>query len=76
MDFLTSIRDRLERAKQNLFRVPETARQVDAAWYAGMAIRPADFSQQLANLQTALQRKGPESETSPEKTAEMVRRAG
>ncbi|HKD08064.1 MAG TPA: hypothetical protein VKB79_19340 [Bryobacteraceae bacterium] len=53
---LKTLSERLKTARENVFQIPESARQIDSAWYAGMAIRPADFSQQLSSLQVSLKR--------------------
>jgi hypothetical protein len=45
----------LQNAKQKMFKSPDTARRVDSTWYVGMAINPAEFSQQLSRMQLSLQ---------------------
>jgi hypothetical protein len=52
---LNSFVSQLQNAKQNMFKVPNTAKSVDSTWYVGMAISPAEFSQQLARMQVSLQ---------------------
>jgi hypothetical protein len=52
---LKSLAGQLQNAKQEMFKVPDTARRVDSSWYVGMAIHPAEFSQQLARMQISLQ---------------------
>jgi hypothetical protein len=44
----------LRTLSQNAFRVPEGALKVDAGWYAGMPIGPAEFSGELAQLHGSL----------------------
>lgn len=44
----------LRRLSESAFHVPEAARGIDGNLYAGMAIKPVEFTDQLANLQTAL----------------------
>ncbi|HZL57570.1 MAG TPA: hypothetical protein VFC21_10830 [Bryobacteraceae bacterium] len=55
LQVLNSIVDELRQAKQNLFKVPESARSVDSSWYVGMAIDPVEFSRQMSKLQISLQ---------------------
>jgi len=50
-----SMIDKLQGARQDMFKIPDAARRVDAAWYVGMAINPVDFSQQLSRFQISLQ---------------------
>jgi hypothetical protein len=52
---LKSLVGQLQNVKQDMFRVPDAARRADSSWYAGMAIHPADFSQQLTRMQLSLQ---------------------
>jgi hypothetical protein len=52
---LKSLVRQLQNVKQDIFRVPDAARRADSSWYAGMAIHPADFSQQLTRMQLSLQ---------------------
>ena len=52
---LKSLAGHLQNVKQDMFKVPDKARRVDSSWYAGMAIHPADFSQQLTRMQLSLQ---------------------
>ncbi|MDE3198659.1 MAG: hypothetical protein KGN84_20095 [Acidobacteriota bacterium] len=54
--FFDSATDWLRGLSQNAFRVPDAALQVDAGWFAGMSIRPAEFSGQLAALQEGIRR--------------------
>ena len=48
----------LRRLSESAFRVPAAAKELDSAWFAGMAIGPVEFSEQLGNLQVSLQRIG------------------
>jgi hypothetical protein len=52
---LKSLAGHLQNVKQDMFKVPDAARRVEPSWYAGMAIHPADFSQQLTRMQLSLQ---------------------
>jgi hypothetical protein len=52
---LTSLIHRIQEAKPSLFKIPDTARNVDSGWFVGMAISPTEFSQQLGRLQVSLQ---------------------
>jgi hypothetical protein len=52
---LKSLVGQLQNAKQQMFKVPDAARHVEPSWYAGMAIHPAEFSQQLTRMQLSLQ---------------------
>jgi hypothetical protein len=65
---LKALSERLKTARETAFQIPESARQIDSVWYAGMAIRPADFSQQLSSLQLSLKR-----ESSPANTSETTK---
>lgn len=60
LEVLKSLAGQLQNVKQDMFKVPDAARRDDSSWYAGMAIHPADFSQQLTRMQLSLQ-----SEQSP-----------
>ena len=62
---LKVLSERLKTARETAFQVPESARQVESAWFAGMVVRPADFSQQLSNLQLSLERESVAVETTP-----------
>ena len=52
---LKSLAGQLQNVKRDMFKVPDKARRADSSWYAGMAIHPADFSQQLTRMQLSLQ---------------------
>ena len=48
------------------FQVPEGAWKIDGTWYSGMAIKPAEFTEELAKLQISLRQRAT--------TAQPVRR--
>jgi hypothetical protein len=52
---LKSLVGQLQNVKQDMFKVPDAARRAEPSWYAGMAIHPAEFSQQLTRMQLSLQ---------------------
>jgi len=52
---INSFVSQLHEARQNMFKVPEAAMKIDSSWYAGMAINPVEYSQQLSRLQLSLQ---------------------
>jgi hypothetical protein len=56
---LKSFVSQLQNVKQDMFKVPDAARRVDSSWYVGMAIHPAEFSQQLSRMQLSLQSEQP-----------------
>ncbi len=56
---IDSLLSQLQDAKQNMFKVPDKARRVDSSWYVGMAINPAEFSQELSRMQLSLQSERP-----------------
>lgn len=55
LEVLKSLAGQLQNVKQDMFKVPDAARRADSSWYVGMAIHPADFSQQLTRMQLSLQ---------------------
>jgi hypothetical protein len=55
LEALKSLAGQLQNVKQDMFKVPDAARRADSSWYVGMAIHPADFSQQLTRMQLSLQ---------------------
>jgi len=67
---LRTLSERLKTARETALQIPESARRVDSARYVGMAIRPADFSQQLTQLQLSLKRES-DAVKSPE-TAKLL----
>jgi len=44
----------LRQLGDSAFEVPEAAWKIDGTWYSGMAIKPADFTGELAKLQISL----------------------
>ena len=52
---LKSLVCQLQNVKQDMFKVPDAARRPESSWYVGMAIHPAEFSQQLTRMQLSLQ---------------------
>jgi hypothetical protein len=62
---LKSLSERLKTARESAFQIPDSARNIDSAWYVGMAIRPADFSHQLTSLQVSLKRESVGLERKP-----------
>ncbi len=60
---LKSLVGQLQNVKQDMFKVPEAARRVEPSWYVGMAIHPAEFSQQLTRMQLSLQSEQSSAET-------------
>ena len=55
---LQSLIQRFQTARAAWPKVPDTARQQEQVWFAGLAGSPAEFSQQLSSLQLSLQREG------------------
>jgi hypothetical protein len=63
---LQNLIQRFQTAKGAWPRVPDTARKQEQVWFAGLAVSPVEFSQQLSNLQLSLQREGREARESRE----------
>jgi hypothetical protein len=55
---LQNLIERFQTARAAWPRVPDTARHQEQVWFAGLAVSPVEFSQQLSNLQLSLQREG------------------
>ena len=52
---LKSLVSQLQNVKQDMFKMPDAAKRAEPSWYVGMAIHPAEFSQQLTRMQLSLQ---------------------
>ena len=52
---LHSLIERVQGVRHSWPQVPEVAFSRDHVWYAGLAVCPVQFSQQLVNLQLSLQ---------------------
>jgi hypothetical protein len=61
---IQSIFGRFRAACQAWSQEPETPGIPEEVWFAGLAVTPADFSNQLSKLQTSLQREGAPSPVS------------
>lgn len=55
--------------RRDLWKAPAAATAQNSVWYAGLVIEPAEFSQQLNNLETSLRRA---NAPVPEKTPQAV----
>jgi hypothetical protein len=53
---LQSIIERFRAVQHSWSQVPEGAFQREQVWYAGLAVSPAEFTDQLSKLQGSLQR--------------------
>jgi hypothetical protein len=69
---LQSLIDRFQGVRHSWPQVPQAAFSRDHVWYAGLAVCPAEFSQQLVNLQLSLQGQPLPAPNSPEKTPTQV----
>jgi hypothetical protein len=50
--------ERFQLAQASWSKVPDEARRQEQVWFAGLAVSPVDFSQQLSSLQLSLEREG------------------
>jgi hypothetical protein len=68
---LQSLFDLFHGAKHTWPKAPKTAQEQDQVWYAGSAVCPVEFSQQLVSLQLSLQGETPPARI-PTKSAASV----
>jgi hypothetical protein len=53
---LQSLLRRFQTVRAEWPKVPDTGSPREEVWYTGLAVSPAEFSQQLSSLQISLQR--------------------
>jgi hypothetical protein len=53
---LQKLMARFQRVRASWPKAPDSARREEQVWFAGLAVSPVDFSQQLSGLQLSLQR--------------------
>lgn len=73
MDAIQSTLKRFRSAWMAWSQVPETAYNREEVWFAGLAVAPADFSNQLSKLQISLQREGAPSVFPSEPVTKVTR---
>jgi hypothetical protein len=65
---------RMRSAWEAWSQVPQTSYNREEVWFAGLAVAPAEFSNQLSKLQNSLQREGaPSPISSPTTAADLTR---
>jgi hypothetical protein len=69
---LQSIIERFQGVRHSWPQVPEVAFRRDHVWYAGLAVSPVQFSQQLVSLQLSLQGENAPAPLTAEKPASTM----
>jgi hypothetical protein len=69
---LQSLIERFQGVRHAWPQVPEVAFSRDHVWYAGLAVCPVQFSQQLVSLQLSLQEQAEPAPLTPEKPSSTL----